>query len=310
MSDLLGYLLKIDESDERQRVEELLRNDPAAGRELAALRQLLEPLDADRDGPMPPTDLVARTIGRIAEHLCANGVSTPSANGATTEDLLARMTPEKWRHVIATLDRAQAPASRWRRMDFVVLAAIVIVGLGLVISFMPYLRYRQNLTACQNKLRELYGALDIYAEQHQNHYPQITDEPPHNTAASFATELRDAGVLPAEEGPGCPAGDFVTYAYTLGYRDDVGLHGIRRDPNNPYWGSLPLAADRPALGRKTPNPDHGSGQNVLFAGGNVRFCSSANVGIDGDDIYRNQLGEVAAGRSLADTVLGIGGDRP
>ena len=35
-----------------------------------------------------------------------------------------------------------------------------------------------------------------------------------------------------------------------------------------------------------------------------------DVGVDGDDIYRNLSGEPRASRSLFDTVLGVGGDRP
>ena len=57
MTDLLGYLLKLDEPDDRQRVEELLRDDPAVARELAALRRALAPLEADNEAPVPPADL-------------------------------------------------------------------------------------------------------------------------------------------------------------------------------------------------------------------------------------------------------------
>src|SRR5262245_48685975 len=252
MSDLLGYLLKLDEPDERQRVEELLRNDPAMAQELAALRRALEPREADNEAPMPPSNLVARTIGRIAEHVCANGVTKVPANGPPTEELSARLTPEKWRHVIAALDRPEASPSRWRRADFVVLASIIAVGFGIVMASLPYLRHRQNLTACQDHLRQLYASFDSYADLHQDRFPQITEEPPNNTAASFVSELREAGVLQDQPASGCPAGPgaFVTYAYTLGYRDDAGnLHGLRRDPTQPSWSFLPLAADRPAVGR-------------------------------------------------------------
>lgn len=313
MSDLLGYLLKIDEPEQRERAEALLRDDPAAVRELALWQKLVEPLEADRDGPAPPKDLIARTIGRVAEHICASGTPVPPPAGPTTEELISRMSPERWRNVLATLDRAEAPVSRWRRADFIVLASIIIVGLGLALAALPYLRYRQNVTACQNHLRQLYHSLDAYADLHQNRFPQVGEDPPYNTAASFVSELQLAGVLPSPAESGCPAGpgELVTYAYTLGHADETGrLRGPMRDPDQPGWGYLPLAADRPALGRRTPNPDHGSGQNVLFAGGNVRFCTSANVGIDGDDIYRNQLGMVGRGVNVFDAVLGVGGDRP
>ncbi len=207
MNDLLGYLLNLDELDERQRLEELLRNDPSAARQLALLRRALEPLETDRDAFAPPSDLVARTIGRIAEHVCAGGAAPAvAANGPPMEDLLARLTPEKWRNIVATLDRPEPSSSRWRRADFVVVASIVVVGFGLLLGALPYLRHRQNLTACQNHLRKLYQSLDAYAEFHQNRYPQITEAPPNNSAASFVSELAQAGVAPDPPDSGFPRG--------------------------------------------------------------------------------------------------------
>jgi hypothetical protein len=43
---------------------------------------------------------------------------------------------------------------------------------------------------------------------------------------------------------------------------------------------------------------------VLYIGGNVRFCTSSNVGINGDDIFLNQAARIAAGLHRLDTVLG------
>jgi hypothetical protein len=50
--------------------------------------------------------------------------------------------------------------------------------------------------------------------------------------------------------------------------------------------------------------------NVLFAGGNVRVTTSAFIGPDGDHIFQNVFGNVGAGASRADVVLGRPGDRP
>ncbi|HEX4608078.1 MAG TPA: hypothetical protein VH092_07725, partial [Urbifossiella sp.] len=68
-----------------------------------------------------------------------------------------------------------------------------------------------------------------------------------------------------------------------------------------------VCADIPA---GAPGAPHSHGQNVLFAGGNVRFATVPTVGVNGDDIYRNNLGRVAAGLDRVDTVLGVGADRP
>ena len=70
---------------------------------------------------------------------------------------------------------------------------------------------------------------------------------------------------------------------------------------------MPICADIPFGAVGAP---HSHGQNVLFAGGNVRFATVPTVGVNGDDIYRNMLGRVAAGVDRADAVLGVGFDRP
>jgi hypothetical protein len=43
---------------------------------------------------------------------------------------------------------------------------------------------------------------------------------------------------------------------------------------------------------------------VLFVDGSVQFATGRNVGVNRDDIYVNQRGEVAAGRNRFDSVLG------
>ena len=60
-----------------------------------------------------------------------------------------------------------------------------------------------------------------------------------------------------------------------------------------------------------PRPaNHRGGYNVLFIGGNVRFCTSPNVGVDGDDIFVNQASQVAAGLNRMDSVLAPGHTPP
>ncbi|EMI54212.1 anti-sigma factor family protein [Rhodopirellula sallentina] len=64
--DLLGYLLGALEPDEMRRVEQWLREDADARRELAELEQLLERLEeADEPDDVPPADLVSRTLANL-----------------------------------------------------------------------------------------------------------------------------------------------------------------------------------------------------------------------------------------------------
>jgi hypothetical protein len=316
MNDLLGYLLKLDEPEERQQTEAFLQANPEAARTLAALQKALAPLEADRDEPMPPAHLVSRTIGRAAGLACKQEPQSVDVfAGPAAEDLLHGMTPAKLRKLSAALDRANAPPSRWRSADMIVVGLIVLVGFGLVLSAVPMIRQRNQLQACQNQLRQFHGALETYADSHGNDYPKVTDTPrPGLSIAAIVPMLKQSGALPESALPGCPgvyAANFADYAYTLGYRDAAGdLVGMRREPFVCGWQLLPIAADQPSFDHSPPSPVHQNGQNVLYCGGNVRFCTTSTVGYDNDDIYVNRAGEVRAGLDMWDTVLGVGTDRP
>jgi hypothetical protein len=65
-----------------------------------------------------------------------------------------------------------------------------------------------------------------------------------------------------------------------------------------------MLADRPSPA------GHRTGHNVLFTGGDVRFCTTPNVGANGDHIFLNQLDAVAAGVHRLDTVLADGNTPP
>jgi prepilin-type processing-associated H-X9-DG protein len=315
MHDWIGYLLNLNEPEERAAIERVLQNEPGAARKLELARRVLEPLEADREASLPPRDLVARTIGRVAAYICAHEIPAPTDDPTASPipSRQPRLTPDRWRDILGQLHRREMPASRWQAADFIVVASVLLIGFGIVLSGLPYLRHRATLTACQNQMRQFYGALDGYADRHGGQFPQVLAEPDTVTVASVLRELRLTGDLTGEETAMCPASPqgFASYAYTLGYRDDAGrLRGLTRNVAVVAAEALPLAADRPAIGRTTPNPDHRTGQNVLFLDGHVWFCKTGLVGVGGDDIYRNQFGEVRAGVSLFDSVLGVGGDRP
>src|SRR5262249_37428581 len=75
----------------------------------------------------------------------------------------------------------------------------------------------------------------------------------------------------------------------------------------------PVAADLPAVwpaggpGRVAPHP---RGQNVLYAGGSVRFSTTPAARIDRDGIYPNDTGLVRAGLHRNDASLGRPSDYP
>jgi hypothetical protein len=180
---------------------------------------------------------------------------------------------------------------------------------GLGVSGAGRLQQRHDRALCQNNLRQLHQAFVGYSQNHDGRFPQVSDRPPNNVAAAFVPLLQDAGQLPATGAPACPAvvvapGATGGYAYSLGFRGPDGqLHGLRRGPGLDA-DLLPLLADRPLPA------GHRTGHNVLFIGGNVRYCSTPKVGVDGDDIFVNQAEAIAAGLHRLDTVLADGNTPP
>jgi hypothetical protein len=307
MDDLLvGYLIDALDPPNRRAVEERLRTDPDARRKLERLRGALAPLASDRAADEPPSGLVARTLARIAAVAPAVAPRGPR-----------RIGPD-----VTLVDReAGFPTTRWRRLDALVAACVLVVLGGLGVSGVAHVQRQHERLACQNNLRAIGDGLLVYADTHQGTFPRVSDQPPFNRAAAFVPLLTQAGVLTDVSVAACPVvlsanGPAVgplppglnpgtVYSYSLGYRDADGrLHGLRADGGPADTDLLPIAADLPAP------VSHGVGQNVLYVGGHVRFCTSSRVGVAGDDIYQNQAARIAAGLHRLDTALGAGDTCP
>lgn len=310
--NLLGYLLDALDGPTRVEVAAALRVDPTARDRLRALKRAVAPLAADGDSPEPPVGLAERTLARLAEA----GRPLPKAPPVSS-----------------------APSPRggwWRRADVLVAACLLVTVLGVGVLVVARLRDVSGaaaLTACQNNLRQFYAALQTYRDQH-GAYPNVEAQSPRNVAGMVVPILADAGMLPEAVsircpgvGPhrGCllslaalkalPEDEFqnqspmlsLCYAYSLGYRDEGGYHGPGAAAPR---ATTPLMADRPqSAGSLGNSPNHGTtGQNVLFADGHVRFCSTRTVGED--DFFLNRQGHVAAGLGVSDAVLGYSAARP
>ncbi len=305
MDDLLiGYALNGLTPAERAAVEAHLAAHPEDAAKVERVRALVAPLAADRgEVPLPP-DLVAATVARTAEYLVANHLF-PKPTEPARPSLHHR-----------TQLHDEPVYSAWRRIDIAVVAALAFLGFGLGLATVGKLRADAQQIACQERLRAVHVALDGYAETHDNRFPQVgSAEVP--TAGAFAAELVRSGHLsPAT--PVCPAYNPPTnrqavqvgFAYTLGYHDAAGrLQGPRRGDGD--W--TPILADLPAVqqaGASEPTPPHARGQNVLYIGGAVRFATTPHVGVNCDDIYRNDAGLVRAGLHSLDTSLGRWSDVP
>jgi hypothetical protein len=275
--------------------------DPAVAGRLTRLASIVEVLRHPVVESLP-AGLAARTVAVVAA----------AAGPPVTPSTLRRPAP------------ADGPLfSARRRIDVVVAAGIGFLAFGLVAGAVQKTRYEASVRACQNTLRTMHASLDGYSQTHSGRYPQV-GLPGAPTAGAFAAKLTESGFLAPDAVVRCPVIDLadlgpasngVGYTYALGYVTPTGaLTGLRRpdpilgtDDRMPLAGDFPAVAVAPAAGPYSP---HGRGQNVLFAGGNVMFSTVASVGIDGDDIYRNATGRVAAGLFPADGCLGRPTDQP
>jgi prepilin-type processing-associated H-X9-DG protein len=318
----LGYLLNaLDERGMRE-VEAHLQAHPESRRQLALLRQALEPLAADQEALMPPPQLAERTLAKVAEHICADG------RRAADRPKAPPIAPQ-------TISGGR---SWWRRADVMVAASIFLTAVGIALIVLGHMQGPTSATTvveCKNNLREFFDSLRQYREVH-GRFPDVAKESPRDVAGMVVPILNEAGTLSENASIRCPGigsplscsftvsslskmGDAefalhspclsMCYAYSLGYREGETMHGPG-DGSETAFSQTPIMADRPpAEGVQSNSINHGGkGQNVLFADGHVQFLTGRSLGAD-LDIFLNRDNIVAAGLDAADIVLGYSAAR-
>ena len=294
----IGYLLGSLDDDERPgRSTPYSPNIPRRCAHLEVLRQALEPLAADRDTIDPPADLVVRTIARVAEHIVeTEGSVAPSSPGSPVAEFL-RTLGRREASPVYPWHGSEANPAQYRRRDvatvFGLAAALMMVALTGVMT----LRQTRDVQACQNHMRVVYQGLNDYASIHGDRYPQVADK--REVGTGLWSKFQKTQTMPSEIAFACPAVrhqsglPVIDYAYHLGYRDEQGkLQGLSHQMDNDQF---PILADAPKRidDHNTIPINHRKGQNVLFAGGQVRFCTNPFVGPEiggkGDDIYYNTV---------------------
>jgi hypothetical protein len=346
--NLVGYLLNALDDDTHQQVEEYLRDNPKAQKRLESLRATLEPLAADKDDIAPSAGLAFRTLARVAEYRCrpvpepSPAPVIPSSSGWAERPWWRRtdvLVAASIFLVVGTLcfqgfSNFKATAARLE-------CANNLANFHYALNtysdrndgYLPGVPLRrdpvepwkvgpQPIEVPENPLppnatdREVAGIFIVQLKDSGCLGPMVSIQCPTNGKSPPSDKsLQDLQNMSLEEFDKEVARLVRCYAYSLGYRGPAGEHrGLRRDPDQPDLNNdlLPVMADRPFIlpdGTRVNSRNH-KGQNVLFMGGNVRYCTSPNVGIDGDDIYVNRNGKVAAGLDWKDTVLGCSGDRP
>lgn len=224
--------------------------------------------------------------------------------------------------------------SRWHGLDCLValsLLGVVFLGLFQVILFA---RHESRVAVCQDNMMHIGRALQNYANLHGGELPSVKNSPLPNchVAGLYGPALLETGqILPRHlfcpdvarstlsDSHSIPTLSeletlndpdiLVTllprmggnYSYNIGYETD-GCYYPPRDHRRPQYALLADAqvpATIPVL-----VPGHGPhGNNILFEDGHVSFQKGTEC--NGDNIYLNDLLEIALGIHAEDTVLGF-----
>lgn len=330
--NFIGYALGSLDPETTRSVEAFVAEHPEAKRQIELLRRAFAPLADDRDAIDPPADLALRTIGFVAEHIVATEGSIASESNSPvadfirtlhqpTEKLPAGPTP------VYPVQASEASPPSWSPRNLFVTGGLTVAVLMIGVAAVMTIRQTRDVQACQNNLRAMHQSITSYCDANGNQCPQVQ---PGADVRDVLARLNDGHLQQSVSfvcpGSGhvhvtkrvdgktfIPAAADIEYAYCMGYRDEFGhLNGLIRGSENDNY---PIMADAPErYGDQAVAVNHRKGQNVLFLGGNVRFCTNVNVGpmIDGvpDDIYYNTIHQPRAGTHRWDSVLGRANEQP
>src|SRR5262249_2459966 len=159
------------DAESRREVDDYLHTDPDARHRVDRLRQLLEPLESDREAPAPPPRLVEMTLARVAE---------------VRSHLLPFAPP--------STEKPSGRRSGWRRCDGLVAAAMLLVGLGIAATWLSKVWQRADLVECKENMHRFHTSLVEYADLRDDRaFPRVEEEGPRSFAGVFVPLLADAG---------------------------------------------------------------------------------------------------------------------
>lgn len=317
--ELLGYVLGALEDDEEQSIREQLKADPRLRQELAEVRRRLRALEDTYCELAPPAGLAGRTCAYVAS---VSGTHTPVPAAGRT------MTP---------LPLLGGVSGGFHTADLLAVCGVGALVVALLLPALAARRFDAQITACQDNLRLVTQALEVYSDNHSGYFPMIPAQGKSSAAGIYAPTLLRSGYLTEDRSLLCPGSSRVqkgrfhvptveeleqadapqlpqllaemggSYGYSLGHVTAGRYQGTR----NAHRVRFALVADMPS-----DRPDHqsfnhgGRGQNVAFEDGHVVFLTSSRPGPQLDDIYVNDAGQVDAGLHADDAVIAPSYVRP
>jgi hypothetical protein len=305
---LIGYVLGADEPTEHSLVAGHLASDESLQRDLELLKRGLEPLAVDQTHFQPPAGLAQR----CCEYVFSRTEIMPAALSPTT----------------GVSTRSER---RWSWLELAVAGAIAASVAVFLLPKIYQSHVQSQLLACQNNLKDIGLAAANYSQRNGGYYPVAQPGDRVNAAGMWAPTLVSQNYLPQ---PGrsviCPSSPLAddpqfheptlqevqamtpaqlaeilprlsSYGFTLGYHDDG--HGPYKLQRNQHREHFAVAADSPGASGANSANHGGTGQNVLFDDGHVRFLKTAQLGPDDDNIFSNAHHEVAPGLNSNDAVI-------
>ena len=306
--ELVGYLMGALDASETKQIKQRLASDQHLQRDLDVLRRGIRPLEIDNEPEKPPVDLLERTLGHVETH------------GKTV-----RLSPS--REI-----SGQSTRGRWSLSDAVVAAGVCLAAVLLFFPTIMQSRHLARLRACKMNQQQVHEALARFGDLNGQMAPFVTAQ---DGAGIYGPILKDAKLLSEDKLLLCPernknskqpnfevpsvqmvrnavgveraelhrkmGGD---YAYVLGYVDAKGkLRPIKiRSRKN-----FAILAD--SLGSTGEMGAHGKSHVVMFEDGHIQTMTEPTTQ-EGDDIFLNDQGQIAAGMHPEDAVLGSSAARP
>jgi hypothetical protein len=256
-----------------------------------------------------------------------------NADGRSTEP--ATLAPMQ-----SVVDVPRSPTMTW--LDWAGGAAAAAVILGLLLPSLAQGRFESRKIACEDRLRQFGTAITRFViRNQQERLPAVSETGPEAFAGVYAVRLNEVGLIDDPSMRWCPSldppsNDEVTlinlneivsiedlheasvdrlrqiqqfvgghYAYTLGVID----HDRFSSPRFESRSSFAVMSDAPLAG--VANPDDlakrighsGTGINVLFEDGRVKFIMVSSLDSMPDHPLLNHRGEVEAGVNVDDASL-------
>ena len=315
---LIRYLLGELDTREQAQLEERLRNSPELQSELAHLQTCFAAArETDYSAGEPPRGLARR----VTDSVCGDSGSAGFARAAAVAD-------------------PPPAALGWSLADMTVAGGVFLAVSMLLFPALRDSRDATRRTVCQDHQRQITELLFQFAANNHGYFPRIA---PNENGGAFAIQLVEGDYIAAADlsvqlvCPSAPladeirAGEFAIripsraeleamtpaeraavrermspfFAYQFPYYDGND-YVYMRDQRSPF---ALLISD-------TSGPDHDMSPNhdgfvqVVRGDGGLRTLQSCQVPGGDPDLYRNARGEVAAGCSRRDVVLGPSGATP